>query len=116
MSINKRKKVRLREWMVKALVEAVRWSEKVKPSQHAKREVFRKYRIYERGGERLLTALFYDILKKMGLIDRIIEEGLGLKPIYILDPWLRAALRVAVEILVFKQPSVCPTASYCLEL
>ncbi|MDK2915270.1 MAG: rRNA (cytosine967-C5)-methyltransferase [Thermococcaceae archaeon] len=38
------------------------------------------------------------------MIDEIVEELVGVSPL-ILDPWLRAALRVAVEVGVFREPS-----------
>ncbi len=99
-----RPRIRLGERMLYALVEAVRWSERIKPSQHAKRMVFQKYG-FKGGAERLLTAVYYGLLKRQGIIDRVIEDVTGVKPVYILDPWLRAGLRVAVEILVFRRPT-----------
>ena len=99
-----RPRVRLTERMLYALVEAVRWSERIKPSQHAKRMVFQKYG-FSGGEERLLTALFYGLLKRMGIIDRVIGDVTGVSPVYILDPWLRSALRVAVELHLFHKPT-----------
>ncbi len=104
-SMEKKPSIKLSERMLYALVDAIRWSERIKPSQHAKREAFRKHGITSDYGDRVLTAIFYAILKKQGIIDRVIEEATGVKPIYILDPWLRAALRVAVELILFRKPS-----------
>ncbi len=103
--MEKKPSIKLSERMLYALVDAIRWSERIKPSQHAKREAFRKHGITSDYGDRVLTAIFYAILKKQGIIDRVIEEATGVKPIYILDPWLRAALRVAVELILFRKPS-----------
>ncbi len=105
MSVEEKPKVRLKTNMMFALIEAVRWSEKIKPAQHAKREAFKKYGVMNTSSEPLLTALFYGVMKRMGVLDKIIEEVTNVKPIYIMDPWLRAALRVATEILVFRKPS-----------
>ncbi len=90
--------------MIKALLEAVRLSESVKPSQDAKRRAFRKYGFL--GGKRdpLLTALFYGVMLRLGIHDNAIRELVGVEP-YILDPWLRAALRLLLEIVQFRDPS-----------
>nr|WP_206203555.1 RsmB/NOP family class I SAM-dependent RNA methyltransferase [Thermococcus sp. M36] len=86
-----------------ALVEAVKLGEEVKPSQQAKRKAFAKYKI--NGWENSkLTGIFYSIQRRLGLIDEVIEELIGVSPL-ILDPWLRATLRVAVEVAVFRDPS-----------
>jgi 16S rRNA (cytosine967-C5)-methyltransferase len=83
------------------LVETLRAAEEVKPSQHAKREVFRRHGILGSSLDRLLTALFYDIMKRLGLIDRAAAEIVGVDSVLILDPWLRAALRAAVGLNLF---------------
>ncbi|RLG78137.1 MAG: Fmu (Sun) domain-containing protein [Thermoprotei archaeon] len=88
---------------LEALVMAVKLAEEVKPSQQAKRDVFSKYGIAGSYKDRVLTAIFYDLHKRMGIIDRIICELTGVSNTAILDPWLRAALRVAVELLVFER-------------
>lgn len=85
------------------LVRAIKLSENIKPSQQAKRQVFGKEKIAGTYKDRILTAMFYDILKRIGVIDKIITEITGVKDVAILDPWLRAALRVAVELLVFER-------------
>jgi len=88
---------------LEALVKAVKLGEEVKPSQHAKREVFVEYGIAGTFKDRVLTAIYYDIWKRVGLIDRIVSEVIGAPSVVILDPWLRAALRVATEVLVFER-------------
>lgn len=88
---------------VEALVRALRYSEKVKPSQQAKRNAFEECGIDGGYKDRVLTAIFYDTLKRIGIIDKIICELTGVKDPAILDPWLRAALRAAVELLVFER-------------
>ncbi len=95
-------KLKLSDRQLHALVEAVKLGEEVKPSQQAKRKAFAKYRI-EGWENSKLTGIFYSIQRRLGLIDEIIEELVGVSPL-ILDPWLRAALRVAVEVAVFRDP------------
>ena len=83
------------------LVEIVRRAEEVKPSQHAKREVLRRHGLLGTSLDRIVTALFYDLMKRLGLIDRAAAEIVGVDSVLILDPWLRAALRVAVGLNIF---------------
>ncbi|MEM3979807.1 MAG: Fmu (Sun) domain-containing protein, partial [Ignisphaera sp.] len=40
---------------------------------------------------------------RVGVLDRIASEITSVKDIAILDPWLRAALRVSIELLVFER-------------
>ena len=89
---------------LRILVEAVKLAEEFKPSQHAKRVVFRRHGVLGTGLDRLLTSVFYDVLKKQGLLDRVIEEITGAESALILDPWLRAALRIAIDIVLFYRP------------
>ncbi len=96
-------KLKLSDRQLYALIEAVKLGEEVKPSQAAKREAFSKYRVKNWENSKL-TGIFYSIQRRLGLIDEIIEELVGVSPL-ILDPWLRATLRVAVEIAVFRDPS-----------
>ncbi len=93
-------KLRLSTRDLRILVDAVRLAEEVKPSQDAKRRVFEEYGIIGTGLDRLLTAIFYDVMKKMGILDKIIERRVGVNPL-VLDPWLRAGLRVALDLLVY---------------
>ncbi len=88
---------------IEALVKAVKLGEEVKPSQQAKRDVFNEYGITGTYKDRVLTAIFYDLWKRIGLIDRIAAELTGVHNVAILDPWLRAALRVAIELLLFER-------------
>ena len=85
------------------LVEAVKLAEEIKPSQHAKREVFKKHGILGTDRDRMLTALFYSIMKRQGILDKVISRVTGVESPLILDPWLRAALRVAVELILFHE-------------
>jgi len=84
------------------LTEVLRKSEEIKPTQHAKRMVFEKYGILGTNADRRLTAMYYRIMKRLGIIDRIIREIVGVHQ-NILDPWLRAGMRVTVELLVFER-------------
>lgn len=93
-------KVKERDFVI--LTEVLRKSEEIKPSQYAKRIVFEKYRILGTDLDRILTAVYYKIMKKLGIIDRIIREVVGVHQ-NILDPWLRASLRVTIEFFVFEK-------------
>ncbi|GAB6136247.1 RsmB/NOP family class I SAM-dependent RNA methyltransferase [Thermococcus prieurii] len=95
-------KLKLSDRQLYALVEAVKLGEVIKPSQSAKRKAFSRYRI-EGWENSKLTGIFYSIQRRLGLIDEIIAELVGVSPL-ILDPWLRATLRVAVEVAVFRDP------------
>ena len=93
-------KVKERDFVI--LTEVLRKSEEIKPSQYAKRIVFEKYRILGTDLDRILTAVYYKIMKRLGIIDRIIREVVGVHQ-NILDPWLRASLRVTIEFFVFEK-------------
>lgn len=90
--------------MVLALVEAVRLSERIKPSQDAKRRAFKKYGVLGFKRDPLVTAVFYGIMKKLGVLDLFIRDIIGVDP-YVIDPWLRAALRVLLEIKAYRDPT-----------
>ena len=96
-------KLKLSDRQLYALIEAVKLGEEIKPSQQAKRKAFSKYRI-EGWENSKLTGIFYSIQRRLGLIDEVIGELVGVSPL-ILDPWLRATLRVAVEVAVFRNPN-----------
>jgi len=96
-------KLKLTDRQLYALIEAVKLGEKVKPSQQAKRKAFNKYKI-EGWENSKLTGIFYSIQRRLGLIDEIIEELVGASP-YIIDPWLRATLRVVIEASIFRNSS-----------
>jgi len=97
-------KLDLEENMVLALVEAVRLSEQIKPAQDAKRRAFKKYGILGSERDPLVTAIFYGIMKRLGILDLMINDLIGVDP-YILDPWLRAALRTLLEIHLYRKPA-----------
>ena len=96
-------KLKLSDRQLYALIEAVKLGEEVKPSQGAKRRAFARYKI-DGWENSKLTGIFYSIQRRLGLIDEVIEELVGVSPL-ILDPWLRATLRVAIEVAVFRDPS-----------
>ncbi len=89
-----------------ALVEVVKEAEYVHPSQEAKRRIFDRYGILGTSKDRILTAIYYKIMRRLGIIDKAIVRATGIPSIYILDPWLRAALRVACFFLVFNDRDV----------
>ncbi len=95
------------EWVdVAALIEAVRLSEAIKPSQQAKRDAFRKYGILGSRKDPPLTAIFYDIMLRLGLLDKAIAKLTGVSNPLLLDPYLRATLRVFIELKVFSKDRV----------
>ncbi|NJE11244.1 RsmB/NOP family class I SAM-dependent RNA methyltransferase [Thermococcus sp. MAR1] len=96
-------KLKLSDRQLYALIEAVKLGEEIKPSQSAKRKAFARYKI-DGWENSKLTGIFYSIQRRLGLIDEIIEELVGVSPL-ILDPWLRATLRVSIEVAVFRDPS-----------
>ncbi len=93
-------KVKERDFVV--LTEVLRKADEIKPTQHAKRMVFEKYGILGTHVDRILTAVYYKMMKRLGIIDRIIRDVVGVHP-NILDPWLRSALRTTIEFLVFER-------------
>jgi len=54
---------------LEALVKAVKLDEEIKPSQQAKRDVFEEYGIAGTFKDRILTAIYYDIWRR--IIDRM---------------------------------------------
>ncbi len=96
---------KLRERDIIVLVEVLRRSEETKPSQYAKRIVFQEYGLLGTNVDRILTAVYYKTMKRLGIIDKIIRELVGVHP-NILDPWLRAAMRACVEFFVFERKYV----------
>ncbi|MET1124721.1 MAG: RsmB/NOP family class I SAM-dependent RNA methyltransferase [Archaeoglobaceae archaeon] len=93
-------RLKVRDFII--LTEVLRKSDEIKPSQYAKRLVFQKYGILGSDVDRILTAVFYNTMKRLGIIDRIIRQIVGVHQ-NILDPMLRAALRVTIELLVFER-------------
>ncbi len=80
------------------MLDALILAERIKPSQDAKRRAFRKYKMRE-GEERFATAVFYSILRNLGIYDRMIERVTGVRNVYLLDETLRNATRLAIELL-----------------
>ncbi len=89
-----------------ALIEAVKLAEKIKPSQQAKRDAFKKYGIQGTRKDSPLTAIFYRVMLRQGVIDKIISDLTGVKSPFFLDENLRAALRVFIELKVFSKGKV----------
>ncbi len=85
---------------LEALLRALVVGEKVKPSQVVKRIVFYRYGLVGTLKDSILTAIFYGILRKQGLVDKIIERAAFVK-VEKLNPWVRAALRVATYLKHF---------------
>lgn len=95
------------EWKdVAALIEAVRRSEAVKPAQQAKRDVFKEFGILGTRKDPPLTSLFYGIMLHLGIIDRIIKDLTGSKSPFLLDPRLRAALRVFIYLELYAKNKI----------
>lgn len=91
---------------VAALVEAVRRAEAVKPSQQAKRDAFRKYGVLGTEKDPPLTAIFYGIMLRLGILDKAIERLTGVKSPLLLDSRLRAVLRVFIYLELFVRERV----------
>jgi len=83
------------------LLEALVLSEHVRPSQLAKRRVFRRWRVAGSWKDPILTAIFYDTLKRLGIIDRIAaNSGVDLASLPPRKKWL---VRLAIELLCFER-------------
>ncbi len=87
--------LRLGKWDLRVVLEALVRGEEYKPFQVAKRMVFERYGLQGTAKDRVFTALIYNVWRVQGVVDRIIEEVLGL-PVARLHPWLRAGLRLYV--------------------
>ncbi len=91
---------------IEALLEAIVKAELFKPMQVAKREVFRKWGILGTRKDHIFTAIVYKLYSLRGTIDRIASRLTGI-PLQEfdedaeMDPWLRAALRLAVYLRLF---------------
>lgn len=86
---------------LRILLEALVLSERVRPSQLAKRSVFRRWRVAGSWKDPILTAIFYDTLKRLGVIDRVVTgSGVDLAG---LSPRRRWLVRLAVELLCFEK-------------
>ena len=91
---------------IAALIEATLRAESVKPSQQAKRDAFRKYGVLGTRKDPPLTAIFYRVMLREGVIDRVIKDITGVVNPALLDPHLRAALRVFIELKLFSKGGV----------
>ncbi len=91
---------------IEALLEAIVKAELFKPMQVAKREVFRKWGILGTRKDHIFTAIVYKLYSLRGTIDRIASRLTGIPLEEFdedaeMDPWLRAALRLAVYLRLF---------------
>ena len=93
---------------IKALLVTLKEGEEIKPSQVIKRRIFRRYGLIGTWRDRILTAIFYGLMRKQGCVDRVIEGLLG-RDIAKINPWLRAALRLVTYLRVF---AYCDEISY----
>ncbi|MCS7099595.1 MAG: RsmB/NOP family class I SAM-dependent RNA methyltransferase [Sulfolobales archaeon] len=95
------------EWVdVAALIDAVLRAEAVKPVQQAKRDAFRAYGVLGTRKDPPLTAIFYSIMLRLGLLDRVIQDLTGVRNPLLLDPRLRAALRVFTYLELYAKDRV----------
>ncbi|MEM2055257.1 MAG: RsmB/NOP family class I SAM-dependent RNA methyltransferase, partial [Sulfolobales archaeon] len=91
---------------VAALIEAVIKAEAIKPVQQAKREAFKDFGILGTRRDPPLTSIFYGIMLRLGIIDKVIEDLTGSKSPLLLDPRLRSALRVFIYLEVYARDRV----------
>lgn len=91
---------------VATLIEAVLRAEAVKPVQQAKRDAFKAFGVLGTRRDPPLTAIFYDIMLRLGVIDRVIEDLTGSRSPLLLDPRLRAALRVFIYLEIYAKERV----------
>lgn len=94
--------LRIAKRHVKALVEVLEESERVKPFQVVKRRVFSKYGILGTSYDRVFTALLYKMYKLQGILDRIARERLGVEPRR-LPAGLRQGARLAAVLAAFDE-------------
>ncbi len=99
----RRDKVKLGWKDVLILSIAVKAAEEIKPSQQAKRDVFNKFGVSGTDKDPILTSIFYRVLKRQGILDKIIKNITGVTNSLLLDPYLRSALRVFIELEVFSR-------------
>jgi 16S rRNA (cytosine967-C5)-methyltransferase len=91
---------------IAVLIDAVLRAEAVKPVQQAKRDVFKEYGVLGSRKDPPLTAIFYGIMLRLGVLDMVITDLTGSKSPYLLDPRLRAALRVFIYLRLFAKGRV----------
>jgi 16S rRNA (cytosine967-C5)-methyltransferase len=95
------------EWVdVAALIKAVKLAESIKPSQQAKRNAFKEFGVLGTRRDPPLTAIFYNIMLRLGIIDNLIKEFSGVTNPLLLEANLRAALRVFIGLMVFSRDRV----------
>jgi len=99
----RRDKVKLGWKDVLILSIAVKAAEEVKPSQQAKRDVFNKFGISGTDKDPILTSVFYRVLKRQGILDKVIKNITGVTNPLLLDPYLRSVLRVFIELEIFSR-------------
>jgi len=99
-----RKEPVLLSWReIVALIESVKKAEEIKPAQQAKRDVFKKYGFLGGRKDPPLTAIFYRVLLRQGILDKVIKEITGVNNVLLLDPHLRAAMRVFAELEIYSR-------------
>ena len=98
-------KVIFEEDDIKALLEALVEGERIKPFQAAKRSVFEKYGLLGTRKDRIFTAIIYKMYRKLGVVDKAIEHGLGIskEELESMDPMLRQGLRLAAYLAQFDE-------------
>jgi len=94
--MKRRRRIPLTWRDVAVLIDSVKHAEEVKPAQQAKRDVFAKHGVLGTEKDPVLTMFFYNIMLRLGILDRMIEDLTGVKSVFLLDPRLRAALRVMI--------------------
>ena len=87
---------------IRALIEALVLAEKIKPTQVAKREVFRKYGLLGTRKDRIFTAVVYGLGRTLGLVDKVIQMATSVS-VESLDPWTRSLLRLYTYLTKFSQ-------------
>ncbi|ALL00153.1 tRNA and rRNA cytosine-C5-methylase [Pyrodictium delaneyi] len=92
--------IKLGKKHVKAFIEVLEESERIKPFQVVKRRVFSKYGVLGTRYDTIFTALLYKIYRMQGILDKIAEERLRLN-LSRLPVALRQSTRLAVVLAVF---------------
>jgi len=90
---------------IAVMLEILVTSEKIKPTQYVKREVLKKYGLLATAKDRVITAIIYEIGRRLGLIDRIYTQVLNLDKDE-LNPWVRASLRLITFVCQFRRNDV----------
>ncbi|BES82604.1 RsmB/NOP family class I SAM-dependent RNA methyltransferase [Pyrodictium abyssi] len=85
---------------VKALIEVLEVSERIKPFQVVKRRVFAKYGILGTRYDSVFTAVVYKMYRMQGILDKIVASRAAIEPSR-LPAALRQAARLAVVLAMF---------------